>query len=289
MNMRKWFTLIEMLIVIVIIGILSAALIPKIIWVQARARDTARTADTRNLANAIETYAFDNGGTYPIASFWDASNSSGNIWSLSWILSSYISNIPTDKNHGLVTTINGDCYQMGDYFAYYTDDIGSRYAITSLKESKIGNATNCRGISISSPVWNYETYGQWIISWSFIPDNQLSLWGRYWIAIMSYSWPSWPIVLSNETSKFTNMVINAFNSKWLTYVFIPNGIVRLWWNVFLNNKLTSIIIPKTVTYLGWNDFLANWPNSNSQTLPFTGNDGTDQVWILNWTTWQRKR
>lgn len=57
----KAFTLIEMLIVIVIIGILAAALVPRLQDVQARARDTKRKIDLRSIYNANEIYMADNG------------------------------------------------------------------------------------------------------------------------------------------------------------------------------------------------------------------------------------
>jgi len=58
---KKTFTLIEMLIVVVIIGILAAALIPRLQSVQARARDTKRKADLHQIATAMEIYKEDNG------------------------------------------------------------------------------------------------------------------------------------------------------------------------------------------------------------------------------------
>ena len=60
----KNFTLIEMLIVIVIIGILAAALIPRLQSIQWRARDTKRKTDLKNIYNANEIFALDNGGKY---------------------------------------------------------------------------------------------------------------------------------------------------------------------------------------------------------------------------------
>ena len=58
---KKWFTLIEMLIVIVIIGILAAALIPRLMSARGRANDTARKADLSQLGTAIISYQVDNG------------------------------------------------------------------------------------------------------------------------------------------------------------------------------------------------------------------------------------
>ena len=60
MKNKKWFTLIEMLIVIVIIGILAAAIIPRLNSARGRANDVARKADINQVATALITYQLDN-------------------------------------------------------------------------------------------------------------------------------------------------------------------------------------------------------------------------------------
>lgn len=53
-----------MLIVIVIIGILAAALIPRLSSARGRANDVARKADLAQVAAALVSYQIDK-GTYP--------------------------------------------------------------------------------------------------------------------------------------------------------------------------------------------------------------------------------
>ncbi len=55
----RWFTLVEMLIVIVIIWVLAAALIPRLTSVRWRANDVARKADLQQVATAIVSYSMD--------------------------------------------------------------------------------------------------------------------------------------------------------------------------------------------------------------------------------------
>ena len=93
-----------MLIVIVIIGILAAALVPRLQDVQGRARDTERKTDIASIHNALLIYNTDNGGKYPQASngSWTCAlenncyrfSNEGNarVSAISW----YMTSIPTD-------------------------------------------------------------------------------------------------------------------------------------------------------------------------------------------------
>ena len=61
------FTLLELLIVIVIIGILALIIVPGLASGPKRARDAQRKSDLRAIKNALETYYNDN-NAYPSAS-----------------------------------------------------------------------------------------------------------------------------------------------------------------------------------------------------------------------------
>lgn len=61
---QKGFTIIELLVVIVIIGILVALALPNLFSAQARGRDTDRKNELKNLQTRLETYFNDN-GEYP--------------------------------------------------------------------------------------------------------------------------------------------------------------------------------------------------------------------------------
>lgn len=60
------FTLLELLIVIVIIGILAVLIIPNLVSGPQRARDAQRKSDLRNIKTSLETYYNDN-NSYPTA------------------------------------------------------------------------------------------------------------------------------------------------------------------------------------------------------------------------------
>lgn len=73
----RGFTIVELLIVIVIIGILAAITIVAYNGIQNRARDTQRKSDLSQIAKALQLYKLDN-GSYPNTSSGCASGSSGN-------------------------------------------------------------------------------------------------------------------------------------------------------------------------------------------------------------------
>ncbi len=66
MKTKKGFTLIELLVVVAIIGILASVVIGALSNARGKARDSQRLSDIHQLQNALELYANDHGGNYPV-------------------------------------------------------------------------------------------------------------------------------------------------------------------------------------------------------------------------------
>jgi len=87
---KNWFTLIEMLIVIVIIGILAAALIPRLASARGRANDVARKADLAQVGAAIVSFQIDN---------WNLPTKGGALSGINEnLISAGMNSVPTDPN-----------------------------------------------------------------------------------------------------------------------------------------------------------------------------------------------
>jgi prepilin-type N-terminal cleavage/methylation domain-containing protein len=115
----RGFTIVELLIVIVVIGILAAITIVAYNGVQNRARTTQNDTNAREIANKAEAYAADNNGTYPtVANLTGAA--AGTSYQLSTTAAGVIqSAAPTSttqtKVQYLLCTGNGFKVQAWDY------------------------------------------------------------------------------------------------------------------------------------------------------------------------------
>ena len=90
---QEGFTLLELLIVIVIIGILALIIVPGLASGPKRARDAQRKSDLRAVKNALETY-YNDSNTYPAGASYAGLSSN--------LVTAYLPSMPADpKNTGV--------------------------------------------------------------------------------------------------------------------------------------------------------------------------------------------
>lgn len=115
------FTLVEMLIVVVLIGILAGAILPRLSWAMARSRDLKRQADLRNISAAIKMY-YEKRGELPLIEVTADEHSQftndfiqnylpylGSPKTLGNVLKNYLSEIPSDPQKSSRVCIYWDC------------------------------------------------------------------------------------------------------------------------------------------------------------------------------------
>ena len=176
-KLLKWFTLVEILIVIVIIGILIWALVPRMSAAQGRARDVARKNDLSNLQAAI-LVSYQDKWRYPCSKTWckDGNISTANdaVKSDKWL------NFKELLIAAWMNTVPGDPMATNEFRWIWED-------------------------TQKSDEWDYmyiTTLSHWIENW--------------WFALMAKTeveWSSnWVVCEDAAHSKVTDGLINSSNS-----------------------------------------------------------------------------
>ncbi len=161
---NKTFTLIEMLIVIVIIGILAAALVPRLTDVQERARDAKRKVDMTSLYNAIQIYKTDQ-SIYPLAGGCSVNSSclintaTGTNWfpQLTGIMTSLpidpVNNVAPGSNMVVVTW----------WYTYMYNNV-FKNGLTFSLISRLENTKDADRCAVADYHW-YTDYAWWTFWW----------------------------------------------------------------------------------------------------------------------------
>jgi type II secretion system protein G len=141
---KSGFTIVELLIVVVVIGILASIVIVSYSQVQSRARDSKRKDDVSNMIKALELYYSDN-GHYPTTSgtnssvngYWYSSDTTS--WSsFKGVLTGAIDTLPGDPSNsaGAVTSVSS-AYNYAYFGGSYCGEssAGQMYIIVYRLES----------------------------------------------------------------------------------------------------------------------------------------------------------
>lgn len=174
------FTIVELLIVIVVIGILAAITIVAYNGIQARARDAQRLSDIKSIAKAIELYKVNNGSYPPFnstlnAGGWEVSTNGTSATNFLSVLTTtnVISKVPVDPtNTGNSSNLDPNWAGTNYEYFYYVYAAGS-YSCDATKGNfyVLGiarmdtvpsgqSAPNSPGFSCPGYNWNFK--GAWV-------------------------------------------------------------------------------------------------------------------------------
>lgn len=165
-NKPTGFTIVELLIVIVVIGILASITIVAYGGIQARARDSQRQSDVESITKALELYYLDNGhyppgsGSTVINVSWSTTGDAS--WpALATALKPYLGQMPVDPVSTPGSSILGG---TGYNYAYFANSAGG-YCGTGVNQTyilvyrfeNIAQADSLNGGCGSNPVGPYSS------------------------------------------------------------------------------------------------------------------------------------
>jgi len=227
----KWFTLVELIVVISILAILWTIAFLSFNSFSSKARDSTRISDTTNLKKWLELYSVKS-GYYPLPD--SDSTTTISSWTVNWYEVAYkwiiSDNISRNININKVPT---DPLNTNQKYIYWTTYDKKYYQIaTTLEDTQTAYIIQ-------------DTYAAW--------NEKAKVWWFYnWIIKFS-TW--WQVFLANVPSLIYNFSWSLTNDLFSTNTyFIYNNKSNLpykVWNIINTNNTTSDTLIKDITGYTW--------------------------------------
>ncbi len=108
MSRKRGFTLVELLIVVIILGILASVVIPQFSTASSDANSSAVMADLQTFRSQLQLYAAQHGGAYPtstaqLTGYTDATGATNATFTTTFMYGPYLLAIPSNPYTGVNT------------------------------------------------------------------------------------------------------------------------------------------------------------------------------------------
>lgn len=124
-SQNKWFTFLELIVILIIIGLFVTSVLPRLSWIQWRARDVERKSNIQQIISALTNYQLNNG----IYVGWS--------WAVSTALKElapvYIRTLPKDPYWNDISTVHWSQSVQGEYI-YLSLESKKWYVVMSVSE-----------------------------------------------------------------------------------------------------------------------------------------------------------
>jgi type II secretory pathway pseudopilin PulG len=121
----RWFTLLEVIIILIIIGLFMTSVLPRLAWIQWRARDVERKSNIQQIISALTNYQLNNG----VYIWWS--------WAVTTVLKElapvYIRTLPKDPSWNDINTVHWSQSVKGEYL-YLSLESKKWYVVMSVSE-----------------------------------------------------------------------------------------------------------------------------------------------------------